>query len=220
MYWRCTIEHFHDYPSQVQSLNSLRQRLMDDRALESQLRDIAWSAAFDAPPPRFTSTAAVPSNSVMGTEGNGSLLGTSRLDAEAAPGPGSETRNQLLRSLSHRMPWQAPAGAAPNLPATALPMTLRRMALLPRGGASDGVGYHEVADGGGGVGGSVDVASMPRWRSSEAKETLVGSLLLSPGDASQVGGLIGPRHHGRVYSIMAPAIMGAYTLYENMNYGS
>ena len=156
---------------------------MDDRALESQLRDIAWSASFDAPP-RFPSSAVPNSYTIQGNT------------EAAALGPGSEARTQLLRSLNQRKPWQAPAGTFPSdyHPASAaLPMTLRKMELQPRG-ALDGAGSHHAAEGsagghgaGGGGGRPIDVESIPRRSSAEVNETMVGSLLLSPGDATQVG---------------------------------
>ncbi|GFH13604.1 uncharacterized protein HaLaN_09528, partial [Haematococcus lacustris] len=44
----------------VQSVAQLRQRVMEDRALEQQLRQIAWAATFTSGPPSLPSGALPP----------------------------------------------------------------------------------------------------------------------------------------------------------------
>ena len=145
---------------------------MDDRALENQLRDIAWSATFDAPPlPRLPPSSSEAANGATSATASSSFLGSSRA---AAPRP-----------LSHRVPWAEQAGVilepVQHANAAALPMTSRRIALQPRGPAGavprSWAGDETAA---GSFGGGPD--------GSSNDGALLGSLLMSAEDASKVGG--------------------------------
>ncbi len=90
----------------IQSLNGLRQRLMDDRALERQLKDIAWSAAFEAP-----SSSLRPETASRATR------------RPSAPKPA------VVHSRSAWLPPPAPHDRAP-------PIQMGRMSLQPRPSAA------------------------------------------------------------------------------------
>ncbi|GAX78779.1 hypothetical protein CEUSTIGMA_g6216.t1 [Chlamydomonas eustigma] len=84
----------------VQSLTSLKQRLIEDKALEKQLKDIAWSVAFEAAPPPPTR------GGTQGMPEPGPLL--------QRPLPATTTGIQHQRSpWEPKGSWVAPGGPAP-----------------------------------------------------------------------------------------------------------
>lgn len=103
----------------MQSLAALKQRIMEDKALQQQLKDVAWAEGFEVPvPSKPAGPTRVPPGLPRGGRSGGSWF----------LGPGGLAASAGLEA--HRAPW-APAG---SLPPTGISQPLRssRIDLKPR----------------------------------------------------------------------------------------